>query len=378
MLNLLSRIISPHEIVLKKGSLIRLKYLEGKKAVIVLGQSSFEATDNFQKVKTFLSSSKLDVDIIKLPSGDPTFDSVNGLLVHFHNYNPDIIIGIGGGSVLDSVKIARLLFENDENIIQNNSQNFSFKNSIRKTQLILIPTTCGSGSEVSSVVVIKENKTPKKITYVSHSFIPDIVILDPSVLISLPVNLIASTAIDALTHALESYSSKISIPFSESYAKIAASEIKNNLESTITNKDQILYKEKLQIAALNAGIAQNISSVGASHAIAHALGALLNIPHGIANGIVLSKIIQHNDSASPKVMEILNFIGFNSVPEFGSWLANIQSKANIPNKWGIYLNNQNQNIVNDLAILASEDVCIKTNPKRLSMEEIQNILLETK
>ncbi len=378
MLNLLSRIISPNEIVLKKGSLIRLKYLEGKKTIIVLGQSSFEATENFQKVKTFLSASKLEVDIIKLPSGDPTFDSVNKLLNHFHVYNPDIILGIGGGSVLDTVKIARLLFENNENIIQNISQNFSFKNSIRKTQLILIPTTCGSGSEVSSVVVLKENESSKKITFVSHSFIPDIVILDPSVLISLPINLIASTAIDALTHALESYSSKLSIPFSESFAKIAAFEIKNNLENAITNTDQILVKEKLQIAALNAGIAQNISSVGASHAIAHALGALLNIPHGVANGIVLSKVIQLNVSASPKVMEILNFIGFNSVFEFEVWLTNIQLKSDIPNKWGLYLKDQNKNIINELAMLVSEDVCIKTNPKRFSMEEIQNILLETK
>ena len=191
MLNLLSRIIFPNEIVLKKGSLIRLKYLKGKKAVIVLGNSSFEATENFQKVKTFLSALNLEIDIIKLPTGDPTFDCVNKLLNYLHVYNPDIIIGIGGGSVLDTVKIVRLLFENDEKIIQNNSQNFSFKNSIRRTQLILIPTTCGSGSEVSSVVVLKENETSKKITFVSHSFIPEIVILDPSVLISLPVNLIA-------------------------------------------------------------------------------------------------------------------------------------------------------------------------------------------
>lgn len=378
MLNLLPRIISPNEIVLKKGSIIRLKYLEGKRAILILGAQSFEASENYQKVISYLTSAKLEINIFKVSQGDPTFDSVNKLVTKLNEYNPDVLIAIGGGSVLDAAKMARVLFENDDETISGTMQNISYKNSYRKTQLILIPTTCGSGAEISSVVVLKEKELSKKITLVSHSFIPEIVILDPSLLSSLPTSLTASTAIDALTHSVESYTSKLSNSFSESYARSAAYDIRMNLAGALNSENQIQFKEKLQIAAFNAGIAQNSTSVGASHAIAHALGAYLNIPHGIANGIMLNAILKLNAVVSSKVSEIVRFIGFNELSEFDKWLSNIQTIANIPQKWGMYLNKENSISIEEIASTASEDVCIKTNPRKLSLEEIINVLQETK
>lgn len=163
MLNLLPRIISPNEIVLKKGSIIRLKYLEGKRAILILGAQSFEASENYQKVISYLTSAKLEINIFKVSQGDPTFDSVNKLVTKLNEYNPDVLIAIGGGSVLDAAKMARVLFENDDETISGTMQNISYKNSYRKTQLILIPTTCGSGAEISSVVVLKEKSYQKKL-----------------------------------------------------------------------------------------------------------------------------------------------------------------------------------------------------------------------
>lgn len=202
--------------------------------------------------------------------------------------------------------------------------------------------------------------------------------MDPSLLSSLPTSLTASTAIDALTHSVESYTSKLSNSFSESYARSAAYDIRMNLAGALNSENQIQFKEKLQIAAFNAGIAQNSTSVGASHAIAHALGAYLNIPHGIANGIMLNAILKLNAVVSSKVSEIVRFIGFNELSEFDKWLSNIQTIANIPQKWGMYLNKENSISIEEIASTASEDVCIKTNPRKLSLEEIINVLQETK
>jgi alcohol dehydrogenase class IV len=377
MLNLLPRIIFPSEVVVKKGSIIRLKYLDGKRGLLICGANSFAASENYQKVVTYLSSAKFEVNILKMLPGDPTFASVNNLLAEMKAFNPDTIVAIGGGAVMDVVKMAKVLFENDEETISCDLQSFSYKNTLRKTQLVLIPTTCGSGSEASSVVVLKETDLSKKIPYVSHSFIPDIVILDPVLLITLPAYLTASTAIDALTHALESFTSKLSNSFSESHAKSAAYDIRMNLEGALNSSNQILYKEKLQIAAFNAGIAQNITSVGASHAIAHSLGAYLNIPHGIANGILLSAILNLNSLVSPKVLEILKFIGFNELSEFDEWLTTIQITSCIPRKWGSYLSGESPISIEEIALTASEDVCMKTNPRKLSLEEINNVLQET-
>ncbi len=378
MLNLLPRVILPHEIVIKKGSIIRLKYLEGRRAIIICSANLFPTTENYQKVLSYLLAAKFEVNVVKLFSGDPTFASVNKLIIEMNAFKPDTIIAIGGGSIMDTTKMARLLFDNNENTFSGNSQNLLNMNKSRKTQLILVPTTCGSGSEASSVAVLKENDLSRKIPFVAPSLIPDIVILDPTLLNTLPLHLTVSTAIDALTHAFESFSSKLSNAFSESYSRSAAYDISKNLEDLFNPTKQILCRERLQVAAFNAGIAQNISSVGASHAIAHSLGSFLNIPHGIANGILLTSILKFNASFTPKVAEILNLIGFNGISDFEIWLTRILTMANLPRKWGNYLSENNRISLNEIALVALEDICMKTNPQKLSLEEITYILQETK
>lgn len=377
MLNLLPRVILPHEIVIKKGSIIRLKYLVGKRAMIICGANFSPTTENYQKVLSYLIAAKFEVKDVKMFSGDPTFASVNQLIFEMNAFNPDTIIAIGGGSIMDTAKIARLLFDNDEDSLSAGTKNLFDMNKSGRTQLILIPTTCGSGSEASSAAVIKESNNSKKIPFFAHSLIPDIVILDPALLNTLPPQLTVSTAIDALTHALESFSSKLSNVMSESYSRSAAFDIRKNLEDIFNPAKQILCRERLQVAAFNAGIAQNISSVGASHAIAHSLGAFLNIPHGIANGILLPSILKINSSFTPKVLEIMNLIGFNEISDFEIWLTRILTMANLPRKWGSYLSGNNTISLNEIAIAASKDICMKTNPQKFSIEEITYILKET-
>ncbi len=377
MLNLLPRVILPHEIVIKKGSIIRLKYLEGKRAIIICSSNLFPQTENYQKVLAYLSAAKFEVNIIKMPSGDPTYDSVNKLISEMNAFRPDTVIAIGGGSIMDISKMARLHFDNNTNTFSGSSQNLLNMNKSRETQLILIPTTCGSGSEASSVAVLREKEISKKIPFIHNSFIPDIVILDPTLLNTLPLHLTVSTAVDALTHALESFSSKLSNVFSESYSRSAAHDIRMNLEDVFNPEKQILCRERLQVAAFNAGIAQNISSVGASHAFAHSLGAFLNIPHGVANGIFLTSVLKFNALFTPKVAEILKEIGFNEISDFENWLGRILTMANLPRKWGIYMSESNTFSLEDIAKVAYEDLCMKTNPKKLSIEEIISILQET-
>jgi len=293
-------------------------------------------------------------------------------------FNPDIILGIGGGCILDNTKIARVLYENNEEELSASLKNISVRNLDPKSKLVLIPTTCGTGSEASTVAVVKDVNKPNKIPLVSDAFVPDVVILDPTLLLTLSPYTTAYTAIDALTHAIESYCSRLTNIFSESCAKIAAQEIVRNLERSIEKQDNLIFKEKLQIAAFNAGVAQNATSVGAVHAIAHALGAHLGVPHGIANSLVLSSVLNFNAKFSTKVEEFIKIIGFSDMSQFSEWLLKIRKLADLPSGWNFYCAPGKLFDLEKIAQTALEDICMKTNSKNLTLEDVVTILKDTK
>jgi len=325
-----------------------------------------------------LKDAKIESKIVADVSGDPTRDSVKKLARVMLEFNPDIILGVGGGCILDNTKIARVLYENNEEELSASLKNISVSYFDRKSKLILIPTTCGTGSEASTVAVVKDVNKPNKMPLVSDAFVPDVVILDPALLLTLSPSTTAYTAIDALTHAIESYCSRLTNIFSESCAKIAAQEIVMNLERSIEKQVNLIFKEKLQIAAFNAGVAQNATSVGAVHAIAHALGAHLGVPHGIANSLVLGSVLNYNAKFSTKVEEFIKIIGFSDMSQFSEWLLKIRTLADLPSGWNFYCAPGKPVDLERIAQTALEDICMKTNPKNLTLEDVVNILRDTK
>ena len=235
---------------------------------------------------------------------EPVLDEIQQTIAELEQFNPDVIIAIGGGSVIDGTKIARLYYE----FPFFDSSNPRFTNLEWKTKFIVIPTTIGSGAEISSAAVILNLTTRSKDVIVSHSLIPDVIIFDPLYVENSPMRIILLSALDAMAHLIEGYVSIIDNSITDNYA-----------EKGLQNIYQILSDEKdlslsdcnrLQISGYFGGIVQNHCIVGAAHAIAHQLAGY-GFNHAEAITLVLGKVIEIN-SMNEKIKARYELLAANS------------------------------------------------------------------
>jgi alcohol dehydrogenase class IV len=380
MLEMLPRLFQPKELVCKRGSLIRLQFLKGQRAALIIGKESLAQSGNLKKIETFLSRAKLETRLIDGISGDPTGTIIEDTVAKLTDFQPDWIIAAGGGAVMDCAKLARSLYENPHLSIKDISKPFATPAAGTKAGLVLIPTTSGSGSECSHVAVVKDDDSGQKIPIVSDAFIPDLAILDATLTIHLSPEVTAYTAMDALTHAIESYCSKSNNSMTDAYALMAGRMIKAHLSVAIKEPRNIVARENLQYAARLTGVAQNLTSVGAIHAIAHAIGSKTGLPHGYANAIFLPPVLSFNAQSSPRPLEFAKHAGFRDLEELLAWVKEIMISANLSQNWlAPATKTGSQDVSNEeIAELAMKDVCMRTNPAKIEMQDMINIIAETR
>lgn len=224
---------------------------------------------------------------------DSDLKVVNKLAKIYKENNCDSIVAVGGGSVIDTAKGLRMLISQNEEDINKLMGNEILKYGIH-IPFIVIPTTAGTGSEVTLVAVIEDKIKNLKMEFISYFLLPDVAILDPEMTITLPKKATASTGIDALCHAIESYTCMQKNPISDVYAKTAIKLITENLENAVKNGKDKKARLAMANASLMAGIAFSNSMVGLAHAIAHSLGAVCHIPHGDAVAIILPYAMEYN------------------------------------------------------------------------------------
>lgn len=212
---------------------------------------------------------------------DPSVEIVAQVITHIITLKPTKIIGFGGGSSIDTVKAA-IYFSLQQNVIED------------KPEFIAIPTTSGTGSEMTSFAVISDVKEKKKIALIHDSMYADMALLDPKLTLSVPPLITAHTGFDALTHALESYVAKKASFFTDGIDVKVVSLILENLILCYKNGKNLKAREAMSTAANMAGIAFNLAGLGVIHSIAHQLGGMFHIPHGLACAIALSIGIQFN------------------------------------------------------------------------------------
>lgn len=222
---------------------------------------------------------------------------------------PDTIVALGGGSVLDAAKIMRLFFDWPDLNIKEVSANFlDFRHRLNefpkevKTQLVAIPTTSGTGSEVTPFAVFKDNETKRKVSLVDESLLPAVAILDANLTRSLPPQITVDTAVDALTHALEALVSIMATDYTDGLALEAIRLIFEALPEAVADGTNVLWRHKLHNAACLAGMAIGNASVGINHSLAHSFGAMFDVPHGKANGIFLLSTLDYNSAIPNKFM----------------------------------------------------------------------------
>ena len=299
----------PEKIYLKRGSLdVALReYANKKRALIITDGPLFKlgVTDNVTKV---LDDIGVKYTIFSDVKPDPTISTVRDIVKTANVFEPDVIIALGGGSPIDAGKIAWLLYENPEVKFEDIAMVFmDIRKRIcdagelgKKAQFVAIPTTSGTGSETTPFAVITDDATHIKYPITDYALTPDMAILDANLVMSMPRGLCAASGIDSLTHALEAYASICSTEFSNSNAEKAIKLIFKYLPASYKEgAENPVARENMHYAASLAGMAFANAFLGICHSLAHKLGAAFNIPHGIANALLICQVVKYNANEKP-------------------------------------------------------------------------------
>lgn len=228
---------------------------------------------------------------------DPGTDTIEEIYALAKEEKIEAFVAIGGGSPMDSSKGASVLMANPGKL-----QDYGGVNKVKNKGIpvIAIPTTSGTGSEVTIFAVLSDNEANTKFTVTSALIAPDIAIIDPELTLTLPPKLTASTGLDAMTHAIEAYTSLISEPISDALALESMNLLYNFLPRAVNNGSDLEAREKVALGSLLAGMAFNNAYLGLAHAIASPLGALFHVPHGTATAVMLPHVMKFNYAAAPE------------------------------------------------------------------------------
>ncbi|MFT9846288.1 iron-containing alcohol dehydrogenase [Aneurinibacillus sp. REN35] len=289
----------------------------------------------------------------------------------------DAIVGVGGGSAIDAAKAIAILVSNGGPIHMYEGVD---KIIAPLPPLVMIPTTAGSGSEVSQFSVIVDTTRLLKMTIVSKSLVPDIAIVDPHTLITKDAALTAETGMDVLTHAIEAYVSVAATPLTDVQAKNAISLVSKHLRSSTASRTNEEAKTAMAMASLQAGLAFSNAILGAVHAMAHAVGGYLDMPHGKLNAILLPYVMEYNYLATPeRFMHIAELMGQSiagmTVAEAGKraiyQVKQLAEEIGIPQRLADI--GLTEDLILQMSQAASEDACLITNPRDMTVTELESL-----
>ena len=295
----------PSDTYFNAGSLENLRQLKVRQALIVT-DAELEARGVTEAIRPRLGGALVRIFGEVVP--EPGVETVRAGVEALERSRPELIVAVGGGSVLDTAKVMRLLYEHPQLSLHELSLPFldarkrvaHYPDMAHKVKLVAVPTTAGTGSEVSPAAVLTMGA--RKATLVDYSLVPDIAIVDPELTLTLPPAITADTGVDALTHAIEAAVSVFASPFTDAFCVQAARLIFESLPTAYAKGSDLQARTAMSNAATIAGLAFSNAFVGVNHALAHAVGAAFRIPHGRANAIFLPHVIRYNSSVPTKFM----------------------------------------------------------------------------
>lgn len=281
--------IVPGQIVTGAGALTlaegKLKEM-GKKALLVTDKVMIDL-GNAAKVEEALKNQGIEYAIYSDIAGEPTDTMIENGLKLYQEEGCDFLIALGGGSPIDSMKAIGALAGNGGNIADYMGKVIA--GSI--PPLAAIPTTAGTGSEATQFTIITDTKNNVKMLLKGESLMPDLAIIDPQFTMTAPPKITAATGLDALTHAIEAYTSKKAQSLSDSFALSAVKRIFKYLPIAFSEGDNVEAREQMAVAALEAGIAFNNASVTIVHGMSRPIGALFHVAHGLSNAMLLKECL---------------------------------------------------------------------------------------
>ena len=304
---------APEKVYVKKGclptALSELGEANKKRAFIVT--DSFLYKNGFTKpIEQKLSELKIAYTSFFDVEPDPTLASAKAGAKAMHSFEPDVIIAVGGGSAMDAAKIMWVLYEHPEADFADMAMRFSdirkriykFPKMGEKAYFVAVPTSAGTGSEVTPFAVITDESTGVKYPLADYELMPDMAVIDTDLYMSAPKGLTAASGIDAVTHALEAYASVMATDYTDGLAVQALKILFEYLPRAYDNGSDIKAREKTANAATMAGMAFANAFLGVCHSMAHKLGAYHHIAHGIANALLIDEVIRFNSAEAPRKM----------------------------------------------------------------------------
>ena len=403
----------PSKIYFKRGALPQaLAELKDKQRAYIITDKTMEQLGHVRAVADVLESLNIKFRVFSNVLPDPNISNVQEALNIANSWQPDMIIALGGGSAIDEGKMVWLMYENPDTSFEDIAMRFmDIRKRIyaapplgKKAVMVAIPTTSGTGSEVTPFTIITDEKTGTKYAITDYALTPDMAIIDPEFVLNMPKSLTAYSGLDVLTHAIEAYTSVYATNFTDGQALEAMRLVFKYLEKSYTlGAKDINAREKMHYAATIAGMAFANAFLGLSHSMAHKLGAMYHVPHGLANALLLSYIIEFNATDKPtkqglfpqykypfvkgrygKIVDFLlphNNLGDDKdakVQKLIDMVEDLKHKLNIPRsikEYGIpekeFLDN-----LDKLSELAFDDQCTGGNARYPLISEIKDLYLK--
>ncbi len=328
-----------------------------------------------------LVNAGLEYELFTHISPNPRSEEVMEGAEIFRSKKCDLIVSVGGGSPMDCAK--------GIGIVGSNGGHVNDYEGVDKIQypippLLFIPTTAGTSADVSQFCIISRQDILVKIAIISKALVPDLALIDPEVCLSMDNYLTACTGMDALVHAIEAYVSAGAGPLTDLYAREAVSLLNGHLLDVIKDPANILLREKIMLASMQAGMAFSNASLGAVHAMAHSLGGMLDLPHGECNSLLLEHVVRFNyPYAENRYRELLDIFmpdwkqtQTKSSPKdiLADYISAFRAKLQIDK--GLEYRGVGISDIPMLAGKAIKDACMLTNPRKAGKEDLETVFRE--
>ena len=403
---------APEKVYFKKGclpvALDELKNVMGKKRAFIVTDSFLYKNGYTKPIEDKLDSMGIVHTTFSNVQPDPTLANAMEGAKAMTAFEPDCIIAMGGGSAMDAGKIMWVLYEHPDadfmdmamRFIDIRKRVYTFPKMGEKAYFIAVPTSSGTGSEVTPFAVITDEKTGTKYPLADYELLPNMAIIDTDNMISAPKGLTSASGIDALTHALEAYASVMATDYTDGLALKAIKNIFTYLPDAYENGHDIIAREKMADASTMAGMAFANAFLGVCHSMAHKLGSYHHLPHGVANALLITEVMRFNVATAPRKMgtfsqyqyphtleryaECAHFIGIcgkndeETLEKFIDAIEELKAKVGIKKTikdYGVdekYFLDNLDSMVED----AFDDQCTGANPRYPLMKEIKEMYLK--
>ena len=400
----------PSKVYFKRGATdLALRELEGKKRAFIVTDRFLFNSGAVNAITNVLDEIGIEHEVFFDVKPDPTLSTIDQAMAIMKPFEPDVIISLGGGSPMDAAKIMWLLYEQPDTNFEDIAMRFmDIRKRIcripelgKKATMVAIPTTSGTGSEVTPFAIITDDETHVKYAIADYALTPNMAIVDPNFVDGMPKGLTSASGIDALVHACEAYVSCMATNFTNSNALEATKLVFRYLERSYKEgANDPIAREKMHYAATIAGMAFANSFLGLCHSMAHKLGAMYHVPHGVANALLFRQIIKYNASDAPHKQAIFPQYKFpNAKAKYGQIadelglggnnddekvallmkaVDELMDKVELPKSikdFGVEEKTFMDNL-DELVELAFDDQCTGANPAYPLMSDIKQIYID--